>query len=198
LSLQTFTRWLDEIEQQPAWRARADRECDYYDGNQLDSDVMRKARERGLPPAIEPLIGPTIDAVLGMEAKSRTDWRVIADGDKEGDDVADALNYRLNQAERHSRADAACAEAYASQVKVGLGWVEVRREQDPFLYTYSVGAVHRNEIWYDWLSKPDLSDARYLVRRKWMERDKAKLMFPDQADLIEHSGSGWQRIDTAS
>ena len=100
LSLQTFTRWLDEIEQQPSWRARADRECDYYDGNQLDSEVMRKARERGLPPAIEPLIGPTIDAVLGMEAKSRTDWRVIADGDKEGDDVADALNYRLNQTER--------------------------------------------------------------------------------------------------
>lgn len=50
LSLQTFTRWLDEIEQQPSWRARADRECDYYDGNQLDSEVMRKARERGLPP----------------------------------------------------------------------------------------------------------------------------------------------------
>ena len=197
LSLQTFTRWLDEIEQQPAWRARADRECDYYDGNQLDSEVMRKARERGLPPAIEPLIGPTIDAVLGMEAKSRTDWRVIADGDKEGDDVADALNYRLNQAERQSHADAACGEAYASQVKVGLGWVEVRREQDPFLYPYSVGAVHRNEIWYDWLSKPDLSDARYLVRRKWMERDKAKLMFPEKADLIEHSGSGWQRIDPA-
>lgn len=57
--------------------------------------------------------------------------------------------------------------------------------------------MHRNEIWFDWLSKPDLSDARYLVRRKWMERDKAKLMFPDQADLIEHSGSGWQRIDPA-
>lgn len=36
LGLDTFTRWLDEIEQQPAWRSRADRECDYYDGNQLD------------------------------------------------------------------------------------------------------------------------------------------------------------------
>ena len=195
LDLQTFTQWIDECEQQPAWRSRADRECEYYDGNQLDSEVMRRALERGLPPAIEPLIGPTIDSVLGMEAKTRTDWRVLADSDKEGDDVADALNYRLNQAERHSKADAACGEAYASQVKVGLGWVEVAREQDPFAYPYRCSAIHRNEIWHDWLAKPDLSDARYLVRRRWMEREKAKLMFPQQAGLIEHAGSGWQRID---
>lgn len=61
-----------------------------------------------MPPAIEPLVGPTIDSVLGMEAKTRTDWRVLPDADKQGDDVADALNYRLNQAERHSKADYAC------------------------------------------------------------------------------------------
>ena len=100
LDLLTFTQWVQECQDQPDWRMKADRECDYYDGNQLDSDVMRKAKERGLPPAIEPLIGPTIDSVLGMEAKTRTDWRVIPDSDKQSDDVADALNYRLNQAER--------------------------------------------------------------------------------------------------
>lgn len=195
LGLQLFTQWIDECEQQPAWRSRADRECEYYDGNQLDSDVMRRAQERGLPPAIEPLIGPAIDSVLGAEAKTRTDWRVIADSDKEGEDVAEALNYRLNQAERHSKADAACSEAYAGQVKVGIGWVEVAREQDPFSYAYRCSAIHRNEIWFDWLAKSDMSDARYLVRRRWMERDKAALMFPDKADLIDHAGSGWQRID---
>lgn len=195
LSLEAFTQWVTECEEQPAWRSRADRECDYYDGNQLDSEVMRKARERGLPPAIEPLIGPTIDAVLGQEAKTRTDVRVVPDGDKSGDDVSEAVNYRLNQAERHSKADAACAEAYASQVKVGLGWVEVAREQDPFAYPYRCTAIHRNEIWYDWLAKPDQSNARYLIRRKWMDRKQAALMFPEHATLIEQSGSGWSTVD---
>lgn len=195
LSLIQFTQWVTECEQQPAWRVKADRECDYYDGNQLDSEVMRRARERGLPPAIEPLIGPTIDSVLGMEAKTRTDWRVIPDGDKKNDDVAEALNYRLNQAERHSRADAACSAAYAGQIKVGLDWVEVARNQNPFEYHYTCNEIHRNEIWYDWLAKPDMSDARYLIRRKWMERDKAALMFKDKAELIEHSGSGWTQFD---
>lgn len=195
LDLITFTQWVDECRDQPPWRANADRECDYYDGNQLDSEVMRRARERGLPPAIEPLIGPTIDSVLGLEAKTRTDWRVTPDGDKQSDDVAEALNYRLNQAERHSKADAACSDAYASQIKVGIGWVEVAREQNPFLYPYRCGVVHRNEIWWDWKSKPCLSDARFLIRRKWMHRKQAALMIPAKAELIEHAGSGWQQFD---
>lgn len=195
LSLLQFTEWITECEEQPRWRSKADRECDYYDGNQLDSEVMRRARERGLPPAIEPLVGPTIDSVLGMEAKTRTDWRVMPDGDKSGDDVADALNHRLNQAERQSKADAACSEAYASQIKAGLGWVEVARNQGPFSYPYACNDIHRNEIWFDWLAKKDMSDARFLIRRKWMERTKAALMFPQKAALIEHAGSGWQRID---
>ena len=146
LDLLTFTQWVQECQDQPDWRVKADREADYYDGNQLDSEVMRKARERGLPPAIEPLIGPTIDSVLGMEAKTRTDWRVVPDGDKQSDDVADALNYRLNQAERHSKADTACSDAYASQIKVGIGWVEVSKQQNPLEYPYLCCDVHRNEI----------------------------------------------------
>ena len=195
LDLLTFTQWVEECRDQPAWRSNADRECDYYDGNQLDSDVMRRARERGLPPAIEPLIGPTIDAVLGMEAKTRTDWRVVPDSDKSSDDVADALNYRLNQAERHSKADAACSEAYASQIKAGIGWVEVSREQNPFKYPYRCNDVHRNEIWWDWKARPDMSDARYLIRRKWMHVKQAALMIPAKAELIQYAGAGWQQFD---
>lgn len=195
LDLATFTQWMLECEQQPAWRSNADKESDYYDGNQLDSDVMRRAAERGLPPAIEPLVGPTIDSVLGMEAKTRSDWRVTPDSDQGDDEIAEALNHKLNQAERQAKADAACSEAYAGQVKVGLGWVEVAREQDPFAYKYRVESIHRNEIWYDWLAKPDMSNARYLIRRKWMDRKIAKLMHQQNEELIEHAGNGWQGID---
>ena len=191
-----FTQWLTEMNEQPSWRTRADRECDYYDGNQLDSEVMRRLREIGMPPAIEPLIGPTIDAVLGAEAKSRTDWRVTPEYGNDQEDVVAAMNAKLNQAERYSRADDACSDAYASQIKVGIGWVEVARESDPFKYPYRCRAVHRNEIWWDFLAKqPDLSDARYLLRRMWVEREQAELMFPQQAELIRYAASGWQGLD---
>ena len=117
LSLDEFTRYLHEIENQPAWRSRADREMDYVDGNQLDAEVLQRQRALGMPPAIEPLIGPAIEAVLGLEAKTRTDWRLTADHPgQEGEEVAAALNYKLNQAERQSRADAACTAAFRTQV----------------------------------------------------------------------------------
>lgn len=192
MDLTRFTKICNEIELQPAWRTQADRECDYFDGNQLDSEVLRRQQRIGMPPAIEPLIGPTIEAVLGLEAKARTDWRVKPDAEEAGDEVADALNYKLNQAERQSGADRACSEAYASQVKVGVGWVEVAREKDPFKFKYRCRHVHRNEIWWDFLSAhSDLSDARYLVRRRWVDVRQAKLLFPSASDLIEHCGGGW-------
>jgi hypothetical protein len=198
LDLLTFTKFLDEIAEQPAWRSRADKEMDYYDGNQLDSAILRAQAEVGMPPAIEPIIGPTIDAVLGLEVKTRADWRVVPDSDKAGDDIALGINRKLNLAERQSKADEACSEAFKSEISVGLGWVEVSKESDPFKFPYRCKAIHRNEIWWDWSARePDLSDARYLVRRKWTDRDLAKLLFPKHADLIEASGTGWYGVDIA-
>lgn len=196
LTLGQYTNWLLEIQNQPPWRAKADKEMDYVDGNQLDSELLQKMKDLGIPPAIEPLIGPAIDAVLGFEAKTRTDWRISADGERSGDDVAKALNYKLNQAERQSGADRACSDAFKTQVSVGLGWVEVSRETNPFKPPYRCKAVHRNEIFWDWLAKePDLSDARYLIRRRWADAEQVALKFKDKADLIRMAAGSAQWAD---
>lgn len=199
LSFEEFTGFFHEILNQPSWRARADKEMDYKDGNQLDSEILQKMAAIGMPPAVEPLIGMTIESILGAEAMKRTDWRVIPDGDKEGQDVAEALNYKLNHAERHSKADRSCSAAYEGQVSVGVGWVEVAKETDPFKYPYRCNSIPRNEVWWDWLSKcPMLSDARYLIRTKWVDKDVAKLMFPEHAEKLGASIDGWHGFDAYS
>lgn len=181
----------EALNQQP-WRAQSDKEADYANGNQLDSDLLRRQRAAGIPPAKENIIGPAIAAVCGYEKKTRTDWRVTPDGDPEGQDVADALNYKLNQAERHSKADRALSEAFRPAVTVGLGWVEVSRPSDPFEYPYRCRYVSRNEIWWDMKARePDLKDARWLFRRRWVDKDQAAMLFPEHAELILRMQAGW-------
>ena len=177
---------------QPPWRVNADHEADYADGNQLSTELLQRQKALGIPPAKENIIGPAIAAVCGYEAKTRTDWRVTPDGDPQGQDVADALNFRLNKAERHSRADRALSQAFRAMATVGLGWVEVTRAANSRGFPYRCRYVHRNEIWWDMkATEPDLSDARWLFRRRWVDRGQAAMMFKKHAWLIEKSVDNW-------
>lgn len=201
LTLEQFTGFFNEILEQPVWRSNADKEMDYKDGNQINSSILSKMQELGIPPAMHPLIGPAIESILGAEAKQRTDWRVVPDHDKTDDEVADAFNFKLNQAERRSRADRACSDAYESQISVGLGWVEVKKEKDPFKYPYRCNAIHRNEIWWDWFGAKDdpmLTNCRWLIRAKWFDKDAAKLAFPDKKEIIQGASDGWRNFDAFS
>lgn len=195
LTLDEYTDFLEEIEEQPEWRATADKEADYADGNQLDGELLRKQQELGIPPAIEDVIGPALLSIRGYEAATRTDWRVTPNGQPGGQDVADALNFKLNEAERQSKADKACSEAFKTQAGIGIGWVEVKRETNPLRYPYRCLCVHRREISWDMKGEePDLSDARYLRRQRWMRPERIALLFPQHRELIEsvgRNGSNW-------
>ena len=191
-----FANILLEIQEQPAWRTTADIEADYYDGNQLDSETLEAMNDLGMAPIIENLTAPTIDAVLGLEAKTRLDWKIATNADEDFSEVAEAMNYRMKQAESESMADRACSDSFAAQTKVGLGWVEVAREHNPFLYPYRVGYVPRNEIFWDFRGKrPDTLDWRYLVRKRWHDVDVIEKTFPDKADMLRLSCAGWSGMD---
>jgi hypothetical protein len=192
LSIEEFKQIVNEAISQPPWRLNADMEADYADGNQLATDLLQKQKALGIPPAKENIIGPAIRAVCGFEAKTRTDWRVTPDGDPAGQDMADATNYKINQAERHSKADRAMSKAFQAQITVGLGWVEVARAPNSLMFPIQSRYVHRNEIWWDMKdTDPALTTARWLYRRRWPERSKAAQMFPEHKDIILNSMEQW-------
>lgn len=190
LSLAEYKAILDEIDNQPrAWRRIADKEMDYADGNQLDTELIRAQKALGIPPAMENLIAPALEGIRGYEEATRTDWRVTPNGQPGGQDVADAIGFKLNEAERNSRADDACSKAFYPQIGVGIGWVEVSRADDPFGYPYQCTPIHRNEIHWDWASqKDDMSDARWLRRQRWLHPSRLIRVFPDHAELIRRFG----------
>lgn len=191
LSASQLERWLDEIRDQPSWRREADKACDYYDGNQLDAETLARLDEKGLGPLVTNLIQPTVNAVLGMEAKTRTDWRVGADDDRY-QDVAEALSAKMHETEREAQADTATSDAYASQIKAGFGVVEVSRNSNPFNYPYRVASVPRSEIFWDWRSRAlDWGDARYVVRKKRYDADHIAAFFPEHREMIL-AASNWR------
>jgi hypothetical protein len=192
MALADLEALLGEINMQPIWRDEAQKAAAYYDGKQLTPEVMQTLKDRGQAPLVFNLIGPTIDAVLGIEAKTRTSWIVRPDND-DSVEVAEAMNEKLNEASRLALADRATADAYAAQIKAGLGWVEVNRNVDPFDAPYRTNYVHRNEISWDWHSKrPDLKDCRYMVRERWLDEDRAFLAFPMHKELITNAVRGWR------
>lgn len=189
LTQEEYAEIFNEIEEQPKWRYTADKEMDYADGNQLDGELLRRMREIGIPPAVEDLVGPSLLSIQGYEATIRTDWRVTPNGEQGGQDVADALNYKLNQAERESKADRACSAAFRPQIGCGIGWVEVSRDSDPFRFPYRCTPIHRNEIHWDMKARePDFSDARWLRRQRWLTHGRIALVFPEHRELIEVVG----------
>lgn len=195
ISIEAYSRISRELRNQPKWRLDSDTDCDYYDGAQTSAALIQRLKDAGIPPQDSNLIKPTINAVLGLEARSRTDYRITSD-DAQQADIAEGLSARIKEVETESRADRAMSDAYSSMIRAGVGWVEVSREFDPLRYPYRVREIHRNEIWWDWTSKEsDLSDARYLRRDKWVDRTQAARMFPDQAELIGNSWSGWNNLD---
>lgn len=180
------------------WRFVADREADYYDSKQLDSEVLKLMEERGIPPLMRNVIAPTIDTILGMEAKNRRDVKVVAvDETKEAKITAEALNTKFNEAQRLTRFARACSDAYKSQIITGIGWVKIGRPLDPFKGLYEARAVHRREMFWDWRGTAmDLDDARYVVRKKWYDKDVLKAVFPKKADVIDAAGNMWAAWDS--
>lgn len=195
ISIEAYDKICSEIRDQPKWRADSDTDCDYYDGAQTSAEVIERLKMAGIPPQDSNLIKPTINAVLGLEARSRTDYRVTADDESQGE-IAEGLSAKIKEAETESRADRAMSDAYSGMIRAGIGWVEISREFDALKYPYRVREVHRNEIYWDWSSRePDLSDARYLRRDKWIDRLQAALIFPDRAEIIANSWKGWNGTD---
>jgi hypothetical protein len=195
-SLYALERLISDCADQPPWRDRADLACAYYDGKQLSPLQLQTIRAEGLDERSTNLIRPVINSVLGQEAKSRTDIKIEADDD-DYQDVCDALNPRLKEAERETRAHMAVSNAYGSDVKAGIGWVEVSRNSDPLDYPYRVDDVPRNEIWWDWRAQRGvtlLNACRWLCRKRWIDLDEIEAKMPEHKDVLKRTVSGWDSL----
>ena len=134
---------------------------------------------------------PAIDNVLGYEEIMRTDVVIKAE-DEESFETATAVNAKYKEAERLTDFDGAVGHAFADMVRIGIGWISVTRNGDPFKYPYRVKHVPWREMWWDWRARDfNLQDARYVIRRQWYDADDLAMHFPQHRQMIKYAAAGW-------
>lgn len=160
---------------------------DFYDGDQWTEDDATILRERGQAPLVFNVIKSTIDWIIGTERRTRVDYRVLP-REKNDADGAETKTNLLKFVGDANRFQYARSRAFADAIKSGVGWMEVSVRSDPTDEPIYQGYEDWRNIWYDPLSvEPDLSDARYLFRERYVDLDVAMAMFPERKDVLRAS-----------
>jgi hypothetical protein len=168
---------------------------DFVDGDQWTEEDKAAVEARGQAPLVFNLIATSVRWVTGTEKRTRVDYRVMARHDaglKDAENKTKLLKYISDV----NRAGFARSKAFEQTAKAGVGWIEtgIRSDcsEEPLYMTWE---SWRN-VWYDPLSiKPDLSDARFLFREKWVDLDIAQAMFPRHADALKAEAYNVTRPD---
>lgn len=158
---------------------------DFFDGDQWTEEDKLALEERGQAALVFNLISTTVRWVTGTEKRTRVDYRVLPRHD-EGVQDAENKTKLLKYLSDVNRTGFARSKAFEQAVKTGVGWIEqgIRGdESDEPLY---VRWESWRNVWYDPLSvEPDMSDARFLFREKWVDLDVAQAMFPKHAAALK-------------
>lgn len=179
--------WVNELDRQTESRLDQARDADFYDSIQWDEEELEILRKRNQPPLVFNVIATTIDWVIGTEKRSRTDYKILPRR-KEDSKPAQRKSELMKYLEDVNRSQFEVSRAFEDATKVGLGWLEDGWQDD----VEGEPIYARYESWRAMLhdsraTRLDLEDARFIGRKKWLDLDVAKMMFPERADLLDRS-----------
>lgn len=176
-----------EKERQSLNRLDMAMDCDFYDNLQWDPEDASTLRDRGQMPLVYNEVAPMVDWLIGTERRARVDWRVLP---RTEDDVqlADVKTKVLKYVSDVNRVPFLRSRSFADAIKAGVGWMDDGVRDDPTEdILYSRYEDWRQVIWDSSAYEPDLSDARYLFRWRWVDEDVAMLLFPKRRRQIAMS-----------
>lgn len=169
---------------------------DYYDNDQWSEADAEELRERGQAAICYNVITQSINWVIGSEKRGRSDFKVLPRG-KEDAKPAQKKTQLMKYLSDVNRTPFNRSRSFEDAVKVGVGWIESGvTERDNGEPIYNRYESWRNILWDSASTEFDLSDARYIIRIKWVDLDVVTAMFPTRAELLERSASMSERFGT--
>ena len=162
------------------WRKEAEESFDFVAGRQWAQDDLAILTDQDRPVITFNRLTPLVDSVSGTEINNRQEVRYIPR--KLGDiQVSEILTGAAEWVRDECDAEFEESHSFLDLVICGMGWTETRLETDeepqgkvvidrvdPLEMSWDPGARKRN-----------LSDARWIMRTKDVDRDDAETMFPD-------------------
>jgi len=189
LNLGQLERFFQDQYYEPAWRAEAEIDEAYYDGDQFTREQLERMKENGILPVKVNMIKPGIDAVGGLEIITRRDLRCVS-VDDDSYESAQAVNEKFREAQKQTMLNQKVSDRYRNALVTGIAWTEVSRGTDPFQYPYRIICVPWREFFFDYRARePDLSDRRYEMRSRWYDEDDLMAQLPKHKTLIKRAAN---------
>ena len=160
-------------------RASSEHSRDFYDGHQWTPAEIAVLQKRKQPVVTINRIQRKVDAMVGIEQRSRTDPRAFA-RNPEDEEAADVATKALVYVDDQTRFDSLRSAAFENMIVEGYGGAEVIVEPRGDRFEVTINRIHWEEIFFDPHSREkDFSDATYIGCIKWMALDQALELYED-------------------
>ena len=158
----------------------------FVSGHQWKDEHKRVFEQEQRPVLTLNFVLPIVNAVCGEERLNRQEIKVYGRS-PEDDGGAHVMSELIRWVIDECSGDYAISRAFRHAVAGGRGWLGVKMNflDDP-LGKIDVEHVKYSEMYVDPVSeKADISDARYIIREKWLTEDEIYATWPDKADKIK-------------
>jgi hypothetical protein len=183
-----YRQWFREaVDAADAWRQEAQEDYDFVAGQQWTDAEVKDFEEQHRPTLTINRIKPIINVVSGYQRVNRYD---IDFKPRTGDDIdicqvrKGVTKYIMDECDF----DAQESQAFLDAIISGLGWFSVGYRWDDEIGDGSA-FVNREDPFGIYVDpeahKSDFSDAKYICRARWVDKDELKIQFPEHADAIE-------------
>lgn len=180
------------------WRREAKEDYDFVAGKQWTDEEIAQFQEDHKPVIVINKIKPLLNILSGYQRLNRYDIDFLA---RTNDDVdlcqvrAGVTKYvmdRCNYDETESVTFLDCAIG-------GLGWFGTRYKFDHEIQD-GEAVIERVDPFSMYVDpeahETDFSDARFLIRAKWVAKDELKQVYPEHAEAIENNYAVYDSLET--
>ena len=174
------------------WREKAMESYDFYAGVQWDEKDLTKLNEDQRPAVTFNRVARIVNAVVGSEINNRQETQFIPR--EVGDSgVNEVLTAGAEWARQESNAEDEESDAFQDMCICGMGWTETRMSYDDDLDgMIAEERIDPMEMYWDASAKKkNLSDSRFRMRMKRMDRNEFDKLWPDAE--VDSSVAIWDK-----